>query len=122
VSGPIHLGPVTDPVAALTAVAAAMERLGVVAEQRAGFLVTVARALREHHPGARLILTGGGASLRATIGGAGGPDPDRTAPVAGREGGSRGRSPGRRAVWTPSPTVCSPRCCATAPARTTRAC
>jgi serine phosphatase RsbU (regulator of sigma subunit) len=87
VSGPIHDGPVTDPVAALATVAAALERLGVVAEQRAGLLVTVARALRERHPGARLSLTGDGASLRATIGGAGGPDRTATAPIAARPDG-----------------------------------
>lgn len=50
----IHHGPVTDPAAALTAVAEAMSRFGVAADARPGFLATVARAVRDHHPGGRL--------------------------------------------------------------------
>ncbi|MFB9838613.1 hypothetical protein ACFFNX_41345, partial [Actinoallomurus acaciae] len=77
----IHEGPVTDPAAALTAVAEAMSRFGVAADERPGFLATVAQAVRDHHPGDRLTLTVGDSRLRATVGGGGG-DRTATAPIA----------------------------------------
>jgi serine phosphatase RsbU (regulator of sigma subunit) len=73
----IHAGPVTDPVAALAVAAAAAARLGVVADRRSAFVAGLARALREHHPGAWMSLTvDEGTELRATVRGAG---PERTA-------------------------------------------
>jgi serine phosphatase RsbU (regulator of sigma subunit) len=93
-SEPIHQGPIDDPGAALAVVAAAMERLGVTADERPGFLAAVAGALRDHHPGARLTLTVTGEPLlRATVGGGRGPDRTITAPIAGDPGGSGERGP-----------------------------
>ncbi|WP_329241054.1 SpoIIE family protein phosphatase [Actinoallomurus sp. NBC_01490] len=85
----IHHGPVTDPAAALTAVAEAMSRFGVAADARPGFLATVARAVRDHHPGGRLTLTVGESYLRATVGGGGGADRTATAPIAADGGAGR---------------------------------
>ncbi|GLY77789.1 PP2C family protein-serine/threonine phosphatase [Actinoallomurus iriomotensis] len=85
----IHHGPVTDPVAALSAVAEAMSRFGVAADERPGFLATVAQAMRDHHPGGRLTLTVGESRLRATVDGGGGADRTATAPIADGDGSGR---------------------------------
>jgi serine phosphatase RsbU (regulator of sigma subunit) len=82
----IHHGPVTDPAAALAVVAAAMGRLGVVTDERPGFLAEVAQALRDHHPRAWMTLSGEDGSLRATIGGGGRPDRTATAPIVADQG------------------------------------
>lgn len=90
----IHHGPINDPAAALAAVASAMERLGVPADERPGFLASVALALRDHHPDGRLTLSvTDKASLRATVDGGG---PDRTATVAASGVGGSGREDANR--------------------------
>jgi serine phosphatase RsbU (regulator of sigma subunit) len=69
----IHRGPVTDPAAALAAVASAVSRLGVAFDDRAEFLATVARALRDHHADGSMALSiTDDACLEAVIG----PDAD----------------------------------------------
>jgi serine phosphatase RsbU (regulator of sigma subunit) len=78
----IHHGPVTDPVAALSAVAETTSRLGVADDQRAGFLAAVAQAVRDHGPGAWLTLSLDDSSLHATVGGGDGPDRTATASIA----------------------------------------
>jgi serine phosphatase RsbU (regulator of sigma subunit) len=78
----IHHGPVSDPAAALAAVASAMGRLGVAVDERPGLLATVARALREHQPGGWITVgVDGDAALTVTVGGGGGPDRTATAAI-----------------------------------------
>lgn len=87
----IQHGPIDDPSTALAAVAAAMERLGVIGDERPGFLAAVAEGLRERHPGARLTLTvTDGPLLEATVAGGRGPDRTVTAPISGDAGDSGG--------------------------------
>jgi serine phosphatase RsbU (regulator of sigma subunit) len=83
----IHHGPIADAPAALVVVAAAMERLGVAADQRPGFLAAVAQGLRDHHPDGRLTLSVTDEPLlHATVGGDGGPDRTATAAIHGNAG------------------------------------
>ncbi|MDN3358253.1 GAF domain-containing SpoIIE family protein phosphatase [Actinomadura sp. DC4] len=95
----IHHGPVSDPAAALAAVASAMGRLGVAVDERSGLLATVARALKEHQPGGWITVgVGEDASLTVTVGGGGGPDLTATAPIpveggAARDDDGRGDDP-----------------------------
>ena len=89
----IHHGPIAEPAAALAVVAAAMARLGVAADERAGLLASVARGVRDHHPGGWLTLSvTDEPRLRATVSGDGAPDRTGTArigagadPVSGGE-------------------------------------
>ncbi|GAB3966024.1 SpoIIE family protein phosphatase [Actinoallomurus acanthiterrae] len=71
----IHHGPVTDAGAALASVAAAVVRYGVAVDERARYLASVARALRDHHPDGtiELILAGDRLQAVVTAGEAGGP-------------------------------------------------
>jgi len=86
----IHHGPVSDPAAALAAVASAMGRLGVAVDERPGLLAAVARALREHQPGGWITVgVDGNAALTVTVGGGGGPDRTATAALPADDGAAR---------------------------------
>ena len=83
----IQHGPISDPVAALAAIASAMGRFGVAADERAEFLATLAQALRGRRPGDRLTLsvTDDG-SLRATVGDGADPAGTATATITAHDG------------------------------------
>ncbi|MGH3381214.1 MAG: PP2C family protein-serine/threonine phosphatase [Actinoallomurus sp.] len=84
-SARIHHGPIGDPAVALATVASAMGRLGVLADERAGFLAAVASALRDHHPDGWMALSVTDACLSATVGGGGAPDRTATVAIAAAE-------------------------------------